>query len=1504
MAYRTEIERALDEMISDETGKKFQGIAVVHAKQKWPQLVACERNWDGGLDAYASRELDREGKGVGLACSITATPAKVKADAREAKKNYPDLRVLIFSTPKEVTQHTAKIWAKDVHEKFGLQLIVVPREEFITWLMEPANSEICRDQLGIAPLMTPDLAPAYERAREAAKDVADNWDRMVRRTDRPLISLNAVKLNEKGDPIEAVTTTSLNTILSEGQRIVLEAPAGSGKSTTLVQLARHALDAGGLAFLVDLPEWIRSGKDFFSYVAARPQFASRDVDATVLSKLRGAQPPIFLLNGWNEIPVAGAEAAVAALRELDRSFGAAIVIVATRRHSIAPQLRGSFRLALSPLGRAQRDEYLPLALGDSAHDLRVKLNNSRVLDSITRTPLFLAEVVELYRSGKDIPTTKMGVLGAVMDAIEQSPEHRVALGQAPLRGHAREYLRAFSMEMTARGETSIAEVDALRLIGSVSYRLNAAKQIAETPDPREILDELSKRHVLVRAEDGSFRFQHQQFQEFFAAGALRAHLEGLVRAKDAIKDRKFLVSYVNEPRWGESLRLLAEDIGASVGDKAGVELGTKLVRMALEVDPIFAAELARWCGPNVWSEVREEMGGRLRLWYDVPDALHKRCALAAMLATGSDDFKDIIVPLLTDPNHQVRQAVYYSGAEILPSSLGPRWVEVVQGWEEGARGNFVVQLAHDPWLADTVEQLALADPSPQIKLDAARQLGWYGFTEKVENLLSPLKDSDFVTAVRSLDPDEIPPSLRQRAIDITEAKYAEISDPFGRLRTLRFLQKLGVEQIAERMKAELDVLDKKQLEAGNAGPTKWALDELRESDPQWVSEWLARKFLEGSTQFGGWNEMVTQIPAGERDSLLQRFTNELLDANEQRRVLSILATTADAELAGRVFERACDLRRGLTIGPGQDMPKWNLFRQLKDLLAAITPKILLEGLLPKLEGDAEETELDLLTDVLAKFNPTPTDLRTALPDEARRKLHAYLKRAVERDADPKGMRAGVRAHLAVLLAQVGGPSDIPDLRRLITADSIRYRDMRAAWLKGDRSGDNVGYVVLYMSAVMAADPEHGDQVLLEMLSEEQYERFVAEELVRRAKKSKAQPTLGIRPPAFEKVWAAREGKETEEYVEERRSGYADALRALIEKILAERAAATDKRPSEYRLKPIGASLAALDARRSAKLILEVMAFPAGYDAYSRVDALQSLIFAGVRMTLAEMMNVLGPAIEQARRDPANSDQNRWLMDRSLSVLPFADQPEEGIAKIKEILPGLRFFYPHDSRGVVAALGASRCADAMDLLLQLAKPDGSAVAQIGDEWIRGVAQLGGDRSNEVLLSFVDPNQKLFTKDFAPDYRNGDVLAGLLADRAEHDSEFKTKLFRLANGELPPNKRMLLAKAFSRFKGEDDLVAGLCVLRDDGSGLPYELLRTIENAFLEHRPYGKETNVYTVAPRGSNALRKRLLEMVHTDPLRKRSAFALLGQIEVWRLEHGRPMDEPRHPAIESGAYWPI
>jgi hypothetical protein len=40
------------------------------------------------------------------------------------------------------------------------------------------------------------------------------------------------------------------------------------------------------------------------------------------------------------------------------------------------------------------------------------------------------------------------------------------------------------------------------------------------------------------------------------------------------------------------------------------------------------------------------------------------------------------------------------------------------------------------------------------------------------------------------------------------------------------------------------------------------------------------------------------------------------------------------------------------------------------------------------------------------------------------------------------------------------------------------------------------------------------------------------------------------------------------------------------------------------------------------------------------------------------------------------------------------------------------------------------------------------------------------------------------------------------------------------------------------------------------------------------------------------------------LRQQSAFELLGQIEVWHLAAGKPMAEPRHPAIDTGESWPL
>jgi len=64
--YRTDIEKALDEIISNEEGMRFQGLAVVLSKLKYPELIASERHNDLGLDAYVPAHLARDGIGKAL----------------------------------------------------------------------------------------------------------------------------------------------------------------------------------------------------------------------------------------------------------------------------------------------------------------------------------------------------------------------------------------------------------------------------------------------------------------------------------------------------------------------------------------------------------------------------------------------------------------------------------------------------------------------------------------------------------------------------------------------------------------------------------------------------------------------------------------------------------------------------------------------------------------------------------------------------------------------------------------------------------------------------------------------------------------------------------------------------------------------------------------------------------------------------------------------------------------------------------------------------------------------------------------------------------------------------------------------------------------------------------------------------------------------------------------------------------------------------------------------
>ena len=76
-------------------------------------------------------------------------------------------------------------------------------------------------------------------------------------------------------------------------------------------------------------------------------------------------------------------------------------------------------------------------------------------------------------------------------------------------------------------------------------------------------------------------------------------------------------------------------------------------------------------------------------------------------------------------------------------------------------------------------------------------------------------------------------------------------------------------------------------------------------------------------------------------------------------------------------------------------------------------------------------------------------------------------------------------------------------------------------------------------------------------------------------------------------------------------------------------------------------------------------------------------------------------------------------------------------------------------------------------MEFAGADGKGAEAVGESWLEAIGALEGVRSSEILLSFVDPNVKLFNREFIPDHRYGDLLARLLAERAAKDKALMTR-----------------------------------------------------------------------------------------------------------------------------------
>ncbi|MGM5022147.1 NACHT domain-containing protein [Tardiphaga sp. 367_B4_N1_1] len=1472
---------------------RFQNLAVVLAKQKWPDLIATERHKDGGLDARAPASVADSKKAKGLASSITGTLDKVKKDAAAAKRNFPDVEILIFVTPHKITFSIAKDWAEKIQKEFGHELIVISREDIITSLMLPSNVALCGTLPGIHVPIEQDDAALLATVREAVAQEAGNWRARPRMANRPIISLNAVKLDGEGqETSETLDPDDLRASLFESRRIALEAPGGGGKTTTLVQLATENLRDGELAFLIDLPAWIRSGADVLEFIARARAFRARNISATDLARLARREHFSFLLNGWNEIAEVHSNDAVIALAELERDFPAAGIMVATRTHYISPPLPGAFRARILPFNRRQRADYLRQTLGDRANELRLQLEGSRVLDDLTRTPLILAEVVTIFQSGGPIPTTRVGVLGAVMKLIENSDEHRPHLQIAPLFNRAQHYFEKLASEMTSRGEVIIAQEDARSVIQSVTAALLARGQISTAPDPATVLHTLSAHHVLEQIDHPSiaFRFQHQQFQEFYASRFLDNALAELVQRDDEAANRAFSSSYINMPMWDEPLRMVAEEIRLRSEDgatsKTVLDTGVRLINLAIGVDPILAGGLSRLCGAAVWEAVRGDVGKILREWYAIAETHHRQLALAAMLATGADDFSDLLVPLLTDKDRQVRVLAYDAGDIFYPSSLGADWRRVVDGWDEEARTDFVFEVTHRGLLAEIGESFAINDPSAKVRGQAIQDLSWIGATDALTRIVDALDDAGLEATLPSLIAETIPDALRPRLIVANRRLLARDTKPLDRIRRLLDGVELGDTATAVDLMSELSAIAP-PLDQYADHAIGDSLKIIKTHDPAWVSTWVIAKLLEGTLSNDHWKQFILPIPQQQADDLIHQLATCELQYRAASAVRMVLSASATPALAVQIFSKLCDTQRAASVGGAQPVV-WRCFDQLRDLFRAIPVDVAVAGMMQILAGEFAGDTFCAAVDVFGHVNADTDELRSSMSEPQRQALRRYLKDGISKTIADDLFDDSVRSHAATTLARIGDPEDLAELRQMIDADIQRHKTRPSA----------TTYSNWYVRSLLRLNAADVDTVLIALLREQKYEGEAARGLLQLAvPPNRERPLLG-HATDYEAIWAARAGNHPPGIDVARAKRYAAAIRQRIMELKAESAASANPQQHIGRMKDLAVLLAVLGGRESADFVIEMLTPPGQWDAYARMNGIRALLLSGAVLTLDAMLAVLAPAIEHTLSQGSYNEQNLSLLVDCLELLPFSDDPARAVARIEAVMA--RFQYrPFQFRDLVIAMGHARSEAAVPFLLNIARGDGS-VRNLDDAWIEALVRLNIPAAREVLLSFIDPHiaGADVTIDF--DHRNIERFAAYIGEWARQDPALKQRLIALSETELTPTQKKVLPGIYRELGDDGTMLAGASLLR--GTMSSYGLERGLETLFLERDPYGNSGS-FVFVPRDAAKVRAKLLETVLNDPTRRKAAFSILGQVEVWRTEHGRPNSEPRHPMIESGEPWP-
>jgi hypothetical protein len=1337
--------------------------------------------------------------------------------------------------------------------------------------------EADREFLGALGLPAEDTVEAVAtRVLQAAKNDVVTF-RNTREWPAHAITLN-LTLDESGGKSPATLDGIAKAIgIAEGVSFV-SAP-GTGKTTTLVQLAERILESGHfLPLIVPLGEWSDRTDDFFDFVNRRNAFGAFRRQHFMQLAYHGRL--VLVLDGWNELDPNSRTRAIRDLQALRRDYPQIAVVVGTRRHALP--IEGVI-VEIELLSEGQQLEIASAQRGGEGEALVDRALRSPGVRELIAIPLYLNALLTIP-SGSPFPQTKEEVLRMFVMRHEKAPTNAEIL-RKELYGFHKDMLIGLATQANRSANTSIPEASACQAISTAEGRLSEQGQLTILIQPTHAIDVLVGNHILMRsASAGAVTFQHQQFQEWYASYEVeRLMLAATGGSAVALKELREEV--LDWPAWEESVLFACERVSRS--EPEGVKAVAKAIQETIGIDPMLAAEMINRSAVDVWPLVKDRVLALVTRWH-TPGKVDR--AFRFMITTGEPEFAERVWPLISNDDDQICLTALRAAERFRPDVLGKDAPAKIAGLEGKVRGHVIAEIASNSGYdgMDLAVSLAKIDPSPEVVVGILQALDFRRADRHVTEILRTASDGVWEQMARKGYPDDLADALLQnRLTELRKTVAARESNP---LRTLSALVsgRGGGSGVAESV-AEIVRSRDFAFNDTNAGQV---FHRAYDAFPEQVAEALISRIAEGLDVPYNAHEYLRNARTVDDGPVVPSAMSDTTPERLRNAALSIVG----AKTAGRLMDEVFALNdeyvaRDWRVNDADQ----NKYHAVEDALLRTRLDSFLGALFERATTDNPK-RIRLMADLLTRHGRSGNAEKFVLPDHTRDRLTEIILCWIDILLSSPQANRHQMSSVVWAIQRLDSPRFVPKLKQMLDRDLSDHAHAREEYLRTRRGSPSPDVTHSYTNAYQGAFAAIGGEDVVSLMNQylPNVEFGVEAARVLAILWHRAHPSgkerrflLGQDFSEVRERWKDRQDPHNPPST----TDFAEAIFATV-RSLVNNAQSDAERRHAIAIARVGLGIPHGSKRAEIHRLLQL---PLPYS--SKQGLLTAAAKAGETIEAEILLAGLRELLEAGKTQMWRLEENYGELMGWIELFAFSDRPGAVIDALELVQPNHR--RPWDLRQLLDSFGHSPHGEALDALEQIARRDAAVLNDY--EWLNAMLKLGTEAVARALLEHVCDGSLAGTRDGIHVWHISDHLAGF----ARMFPAFRSELVRRYSELAPGAIQQILESALAQVADGPIILA--MIARHAAGHRKFDqghLHSAIENGAIGRRPAEGWPGAFQEFSVSLASLRKDLFGLVVAGGDDASLAEACLNYIEELRDEHGRIDDEPRHPDVRSGRPWPV